>query len=362
MSGRLLKSFSKVWPEGFSSLLEDLNRQGFEAAPRGLLDSDLVRSLEFFHTLKRPRSLQLSEKAHVSDFSFVSASGKISVGQGWGLLLVDSKNKNLLEKCSDIRVLQVNCADAAMDFICSKIIEADWSGDSASIPPHIKAEAGVVLGPDCVLGEGCILEAGVRLGARVRIGKGTRVCANTRIADDTQIGGDCSIGPSVSLGGPGFGFVKYPHESSRRPRIHCGAVKIGNGVRLGASVCVDRGVFETTEIGDFSALDNLVQIGHNSVVGKNAILCSLVGLSGSTILGDRVTIAGLSGTKDGVHIGSDVTIAAQSGVSRNIENGEIVKGYPPRPLKESLEIQTLVGRLPDFFKRLKKLEKTSTGE
>jgi UDP-3-O-[3-hydroxymyristoyl] glucosamine N-acyltransferase len=254
------------------------------------------------------------------------------------------------------RGLKMRNADAAMDFVLRRISEPEWAGSSAPVPAGVVAEAGVVVGPDCEIGEGTVLEAGVRLGARVKIGRNCRIGAHSRIGDDCVLGEGCELTALVSIGGQGFGFVQYPGEERRRPRLHVGRVVLGDAVRVGAQVAIDRGVFEDTVVGSQTALDNIVQIGHNCRVGTGAVICSFVGLSGSTSLGDNVTIAGMVGTKGHVRIGSNATVAAQSGVSRDIRDGETVKGYPPRPLPQALEIQALTTKLPEIYKRLKQVE------
>lgn len=361
--GRDLLKFFDVWPSGFEGLLHDLHQAGFAPKAQGLLTPDLLKSPEYFQNLQRPRSVLSNKHPSLSDFCFVGPKFKEADLSLWGLVLVDSTHPSLSGTAfGSARLLVVNQAEAAMDLILSKILRPDWTGHGVPHPSHVHCEAGVVIGPGCQIGENVVLESGVRLGARVRIGPRTRICTGTRLGDDTEIGSDCFVGANCSIGGPGFGFVKYPgSREQRRPRVHTGSVVLGHHVRIGSLVSIDRGVFEDTRVGDFSALDNLVQVGHNCVVGTHAILCSMVGLSGSTTLGNHVTIAGLSGTKDGVSVGDNVTIAAQSGVSHDLPDNSLVKGYPPRPLKEALEIQSLVTRLPEIYKRLKSLEKSYEG-
>ncbi|KAF3450537.1 hypothetical protein FNV43_RR06622 [Rhamnella rubrinervis] len=53
--------------------------------------------------------------------------------------------------------------------------------------------------------------------------------------------------------------------------------QIGNGMEIGANTCIDGGSWRDTVIGDHSKIDNLVQIGHNVVLGKSCMLCGQVG-------------------------------------------------------------------------------------
>ncbi len=351
------KSFYDVWPKGFKQFQSEVTEIGFEITLAGIHSQELFSSHEYLKALRTPRSCEFQE-ASSSEFTYLSTASKVkTMSPHWGLVIVDSKNTQAIEKYQGLRLLKTNDADALVDYILRKTTEPEWHGESSAMPIRVHSESQVVIGPNSTIGDGTILETGVRIGARVKIGRNCRIGAFSRISDDSVIGDNCVMTSHASIGGQGFGFVKYPLKNHKQPRIHVGRVVVGHGVRLGAFVAIDRGVFEDTLVGSDSSFDNTVQVGHNAVVGRNGIICSMVALAGSSHLGDRVTIGGLVGVKDHVKVGNDVTIAAQSGVNRNIGDKEIVKGYPPRPLKEALEIQMLQSKLPEIWERLKKLEK-----
>lgn len=359
LSGQKKRRLVDVWPEGISSLIRDLESIGFspkleDFAPSGPLNA------KNWALINEPRGSDFP-KPDEHSFCFLGRDGKLSDPKAWGLVLLDEDSAQIPEK-QKFRALRLKYADAAMDFILRKVATPEWVGAASSTSfvssiPGVEVEPGVLVGPGCEIGEGTVLETGVRLGARVRIGKNCRIGSQTRISDDCVLGDGCLLSSHVAIGGQGFGFVQYPNRAHRRPRLHVGRVVIGDGVRLGSFVAVDRGVFEDTVIGSFTSIDNIVQVAHNCRLGSQDIICSFVGLSGSTVIGDRSTLAGMVGTKGHVRIGNDTTVAAQSGVSRDIKDGETVKGYPPRPLMEALEIQALVGKLPELWDRIKKLEK-----
>ena len=56
-------------------------------------------------------------------------------------------------------------------------------------------------------------------------------------------------------------------------------------------------------------IDNLVQIGHNVVLGRGCILAGQVGVSGSTKLGDFVMAGGQAGFAGHLKIGDRARIA-----------------------------------------------------
>jgi UDP-3-O-[3-hydroxymyristoyl] glucosamine N-acyltransferase LpxD len=353
MSESRFRALSELWPSPVD-LIAELRKASFIVDEARFAFSQKLTSAAWA-SVRIPRSAK-SETPGPGAFTYLGKNASL-IATDWALVLVDARRP---ENALPFPALAVSYPDAAIDFILRRITPEEWTGASAPVPPDVRAEPGVHLGPGVHIGAGTILESGVRIGRNVSIGARCRIGAGSRIADDTVIGDDCQFTGPVSLGGQGFGFVEYPGQGRRQPRCHVGRVCLGDRVRLGAFVAIDRGVFEDTVIGDGTALDNLVQVGHNVRIGRDGILCGLVGISGSTEIGDRVTIAGLSGTKDHVRIGNDVTIAAQSGVNCDIEKGQTVKGYPPRPLAEALKLQVLTGRLPELFRRLKNLEDKKT--
>ena len=106
---------------------------------------------------------------------------------------------------------------------------------------------------------------------------------------------------------------------------------MGNRVSIGANTCVDRGAMADTIIGDGTKIDNLCQIAHGVIIGKECFLASGVGLAGGTIIGDRALLGGHVGIANGVKIGNDAEIGANSGVFRNVPDGERHMGYPAGP-------------------------------
>jgi UDP-3-O-[3-hydroxymyristoyl] glucosamine N-acyltransferase LpxD len=377
---QILKKPSEQWPGGLLSFLGDLKSRGFDSHILLNGKTSELRSAEEI-SLSREAWEQLSQPASMNQVwtpqSYVYLSKITSQNalmsqqkKSMGLLFVEKSRETqimgALQKAGVSSPLVVSCdrADAAMDFFLRSLYCGAWiSGLSqalsqTTLPPSTRCETGVVMGPDCEISESCVFESGVRIGARVQIGKNVRIGAHTSVQDDSVIGDHCQIGAHCSIGNQGFGFVTYPGDKHRSPRLHVGRVVLGSHIRMGAFCAVDRGVFEDTTIGSHSSFDNFVQIAHNCVLGERGVYCGFVGLSGSTTVGDDVTIAGMVGTKDHVTIGDRVSIAAQSGVSRNIMNDQVVKGYPPLPLKETLKIQTLLTRLPELFERLGKLEKS----
>jgi UDP-3-O-[3-hydroxymyristoyl] glucosamine N-acyltransferase len=207
----------------------------------------------------------------------------------------------------------------------------------ASIHPEARLESGVVIDP------------GVVVGPRAELGEGTIVGANTVIGPDVRIGRDCSIGPNatimhalignrvilhpgVRIGQDGFGFALGARGHTKIPQV--GRVVIQDDVEIGAGTTIDRGANRDTTIGEGTKIDNLVQIGHNVVVGRHCVIVAQAGISGSCTLGDFVAIGGQAGLTGHLSIGSGAQIAASAGVMNDVPAGQRWVGAPAQAQRE----------------------------
>ncbi|MEN8137594.1 MAG: UDP-3-O-(3-hydroxymyristoyl)glucosamine N-acyltransferase [Bacteroidota bacterium] len=209
--------------------------------------------------------------------------------------------------------------------------------ESAKLGKGCKIGAGCYIGKDVVLGNAVVLYPNVTILDETTVGDATVFWSGTIIRERTEIGALCIFQNNVSIGADGFGY--RPAEDGRGlvkiPQI--GNVVIGNAVEIGANSCVDRGKFSSTIIGDGCKIDNLVQIGHNSVMGRACIMAGHSGLAGSVTLGDGVIIGGSASIKDHTTIGSGATVGAGSGVVGDVEAGKTVLGYPALDSRETLK-------------------------
>ena len=196
--------------------------------------------------------------------------------------------------------------------------------------------AGAVIGAGTRIGHGTFVGPGVVLGAGCVIG------AHVTLSH-CMIGRRALIHPGVRIGQDGFGFVPTSAGPVKIPQL--GRVIIGDDVEIGANTTIDRGTLEDTVIGDGTKIDNLVQVGHNVEIGRGCIITSQVGISGSCRIGDGVVIGGQGGLADHVTVGAGAQIAAKTGVMRAIAPGEVVMGYPARPIRHFWREIAMVSRL-----------------
>jgi UDP-3-O-[3-hydroxymyristoyl] glucosamine N-acyltransferase len=203
------------------------------------------------------------------------------------------------------------------------------------------------------------------------IGEKSTVCANSYIASDVRIGKCCvifpncvimhakigdrvRIHPGVVIGADGFGYIKR-RENVKIPQV--GDVVIEDDVEIGANTTIDRGTTGSTVIGAGTKIDNLVQIGHNVVVGRDCIIVAQVGISGSVEIGDNVVIGGQAGITEHVKIGKCVKIGAKSGVTKDIPEGMTVSGFPAKDHREEKRLTAFIHRLPQILEKIKEIEK-----
>ena len=189
----------------------------------------------------------------------------------------------------------------------------------------------------------------VLIGKNVKIGKNTIIGANSIIEHDVVVGNNCVIGSYVILknsilgnniviqddckiGLKGFGFIPLKEKNFKFP--HIGRVLINDNVEIASGCTIDRGSVDDTEIGKNTYLDNQVHLAHNVKIGSNCMIAGQVGFAGSSTIGNNVSIGGQAGISGHLSIGNNVKIGGGSGVVKDIEDNQIVMGYPAVPFKD----------------------------
>jgi len=156
------------------------------------------------------------------------------------------------------------------------------------------------------------------------------------------------------IGADGFGFEMVDGRNEKIQQL--GIVQIDDDVDIGANTTIDRARFGRTWIQQGVKIDNLVQVAHNVVVGKNSVIVAQTGISGSTRVGERVMMGGQVGIVGHLEIGDGTAIGAQSGVSKSVPGGAWF-GSPAVPLEEAKQQIAWIHRLGKLFERVKQIEK-----
>jgi UDP-3-O-[3-hydroxymyristoyl] glucosamine N-acyltransferase len=189
----------------------------------------------------------------------------------------------------------------------------------------------------------------------VTIGKDSKLFANVTVHNGCMLGDRVVLHSGVVVGADGFGY-EFDNGVHRKVR-QSGIVQIDNDVEVGAGTMIDRARFGRTWIGEGTKIDNLVQIGHNVVVGRHCIIVACVAIAGSAVIGDYVVIAAQAGIAGHVSVGSQTTLGGRSGVTKDVPPKQNYLGFPAIPANEERRRIAGVNRLPQLTKRVQELEK-----
>jgi UDP-3-O-[3-hydroxymyristoyl] glucosamine N-acyltransferase len=268
--------------------------------------------------------------------------------------------------------LFVDNPSVALARLCSRLEQALWPKPAPGIHALASISPGATIATSATVGPMCVVEAGAVIGERAHLQSGVFVGRKAVIGEDcwlmhgSVVQAECAIGrrvrlhPGVIIGADGFGYEFVAGRHEKVPQI--GTATLGDDVEIGANSTVDRSRFGTTSVGEGTKIDNLVQVGHNVVIGRHCMICAQVGIAGSCTLGDYVVVGGQCGLAGHLTVGSGAMIAAQSGVKDDIPPKTSVWGSPSLPLLLEQKIVILRNRLPELFKRVDALEKAGAGK
>jgi len=219
----------------------------------------------------------------------------------------------------------------------------------ACIYPHVYIGARATIAEECVIYPGCFIGEGVAVGER------TVLHPNVVVYDGCSIGSECIMHSGVVIGSDGFGFAWDGTRHYKVPQR--GNVIIGNNVEIGSNCTIDRAALTSTRIGSDVKMDNLVQVGHNVVVGDHTILVAQTGISGSARIGKGVVLAGQCGVAGHVSVGDGCIAAGRTGISSDVEPGRVISGFPAMDHRHWLRVQAVYKDLPELLKRIRELER-----
>lgn len=225
---------------------------------------------------------------------------------------------------------------------------------SPGIHPTAIVDETALVDPTAELGPACVVETGAEIGPGCRIGPFAVIGSGVVLGRDCRVGAHASIShallgdrvyvyPGARIGQEGFGFAVTKAGFLTVPQL--GRVILHDDVEVGANSTIDRGSAGDTIIGAGSRLDNLVQIGHNVVLGRCCIIVAQVGISGSTILGDFVQVGGQAAMAGHLRVGDGAQIGAQAGVISDIAAGAKMLGSPAQPSRDFFRQIALLKRL-----------------
>jgi UDP-3-O-[3-hydroxymyristoyl] glucosamine N-acyltransferase len=220
-------------------------------------------------------------------------------------------------------------------------------GADAHIGPYVVINENVAIGANAVILAHVVIYRGAR------IGDNFFAHAHSVVRENCRIGNNVLLQNGVVIGSDGFGFAKTaagPWHKIPQPA----PVVIEDDVEIQANSCIDRASVGETRIGRGVKVDNLVQVGHGSRIGENALLCSQVGLAGSTEIGNNVILTGQVGVVGHCKIGDGAIVTPQSGVAHDIPAGAFVSGAPAVDHKAWLKYSALLPKLPEIARAVRR--------
>ena len=223
---------------------------------------------------------------------------------------------------------------------------------------QVRIGAGTVIEAGARIGNGSDIGPGCVIGASAVLGECCKLHARVVVRERCRLGAHVVVQPGAVIGSDGFGFLMGA-EGRYEGIDQVGIVDIGDHVDIGANTTIDRARFGRTVIGEGTKIDNLVQIGHNVIIGKHCILVAQSGVAGSSCLGDYVTVAAQVGIAGHLKVGAKATIAAQAGVITSLDGGKVYWGTPACEFMQSKRQYASIRRLPDLVKDVRDLKKAA---
>lgn len=190
-------------------------------------------------------------------------------------------------------------------------------------------------GNNVSVGENCKIHPSVIIGNDVKIGDNCMIFPNVVIGDRTVIGNNCIIQAGTVLGGDAFYYNK--NAEGYRKMLSVGNVILEDHVEIGVNCCIDRGVTDSTIIKKGSKLDNLIQIGHDTVLGERTLVASGAMIAGCCIIEDDVQVWGQVGMASGKRVGKGAVLLGKTGVNRDLEGGKTYFGSLAEEFREYLK-------------------------
>jgi len=308
--------------------------------------------------MKFPRVHTLQEIAELINAEFVGAPdfevlgmNEIHVVEKGDIVFVDHPkyyDKALNSAATTVLInKKVECPEGK-----ALLISEDPFGDFNKLTLHFQPfqSASKSIADSAIIGEGTVIQPNVFIGNKVRIGKNCLIHPNVTIGDNCVIGDNVIIHAGTVLGGDAFYYNKRNGEWDKF--LSGGRVVIEDKVEIGAGCTIDRGVTGDTTIKTGSKLDNQIQIGHDTVIGRRCLIASHTGIAGCTVLEDEVTLWGQVGVISGITIGKGAVVYAQSGVGKSLEGGKTYFGSPAEEARKKMKELASIKNMQETLKKI----------
>jgi len=293
-------------------------------------------------------SVSAPERAVCGDLCFLTGGGANSAfDAGVAVLVADLETGTAAIEAGAAAAIVRAAPKAAYAAACAQLVTPITHEGEAARHPSARIASDASLAPGVVIGQNAVIGEGAQIGANSVIGPGVVIGARTRIGSGcvihfADVGAGCEIAAGAVIGEAGFGLAYHDGEIVSLP--HVGRVVLEDTVTLGANVTVDRGMFDDTRLKTGCRIDNLCHIGHNVVVGEQAVMAAFAGVSGSVSIGSGAQFGGRVGVADHLTIGAGARLAADAAVMRDVPDGETWAGSPAQPIQRFMRETAWVRR------------------
>ena len=311
--------------------------------------------------MKFPHSYSLKQIANLIGCNFVGSEdfeifgmNEIHVVEAGDIVFVDHPKyyDKALESAATIVLINKNveCPEGK-----ALLISDDPFRDFNKLTQHFKPfrASDSSIASDAIIGEGTVIQPNCFIGNNVSIGNNCVIHSNVSIYDDAIIGDNVTIHAGTVLGASAFYYKNRPEGYDQLKSGGC--VIIEDNVDIGALCTIDRGVTGNTTIGEGTKLDNQIQIGHDTLIGKKCLIASQTGIAGCVVVEDNVTIWGQVGVKSGITISKGTVLYAQSGLGHTTDEGKTYFGSPAQEAREQFKEMAYIKKIPEILQKLKNL-------
>jgi UDP-3-O-[3-hydroxymyristoyl] glucosamine N-acyltransferase len=310
--------------------------------------------MKFPQTYTLKNIAEILEVKYVGDDNFpISGMNEIHVVEPGDIVFVDHPkyyDKALKSKATVILINKKVACPEGKALLISEDPFSDFNKLTNYFRPFVPLESGIAKTAE--IGEGTVIQPHVSIGNHVKIGSNCLIHSNVVIYDHCIIGNNVIIHSGTVLGSDAFYFQKRTDHLDKL--VSGGRVIIEDDVELGSLCTIDKGVTGDTTIMQGSKLDNQVQVGHDTIIGKRCIIASQTGIAGCVVIEDEVTLWGQVGVISGITIGKQAVILAQSGVGKTLEGGKTYFGSPAEEARSKMKQLAMIKRLPDILKHVDK--------
>ena len=313
--------------------------------------------------MKFPKTYYLSDIADLINSKFIGPKdfpitgvNEIHVVEKGDIVFVDHPkyyDKALNSKASVILInKKVDCPEGK-----ALLVSDDPFRDFNKITNHFNPfkSSNIQISTSSKIGTSSIIQPNCFIGNNVTIGDNCIIHSNVSIYDNTIIGDNVIINSGTVIGGEAFYYKK--RETGYDQLLSTGRVIIEDDVHIGSNTTIDRGVTGDTTIGKGSKLDNLIQIGHDTLIGERCLIASQTAVAGCVVIENNVTIWGQVGISSGVTIGESAILLAKSGVSKSLKGYTTYYGVPVSEVRTAYKEMAMIKRLPELFEKIKNITK-----